>query len=96
MEAATRILARAVRMQDAIADVTPIPKASDAPSANGVNSAVAQEMGSVNQRLFNNLYFRSVDALLLLGATGSPRSSNGCHGLPDLRWQQRPMGGLCG
>ncbi len=67
-EVATRILARAVRMQDATAEVTPIPKASDAPSTTGVNNAVAQEMASVNQRLFNNPYFRSVDALLLLGS----------------------------
>ena len=65
---ATRILARAVRMQDAAADVTPIPKAADAPSTMDVTNAVAQEMVSVNQRLFNNPYFRSVDALLLLGS----------------------------
>ena len=67
-ESATRILARAVRMLDATAEVTPIPKASDAPSVTGVTNAVAQEMASVNQRLFNNPYFRSVDALLLLGS----------------------------
>lgn len=67
-EPATRILARAVRLQDAAADVTPIPKASDAPSTMGVNNAVEKEMTSVNQRLFNNPYFRSVDALLLLGS----------------------------
>lgn len=67
-ESATRILARAMRMQDATAEVTPIPKASEAPSTTGVNSAIAREMTSVNQRLFNNPYFRSVDALLLLGS----------------------------
>ena len=67
-ESATRILARAIRMQDATAEVTPIPKASDGPSTTGVNNAVAQEMASVNQRLFNNPYFRSVDSLLLLGS----------------------------
>jgi len=65
---ATRILARAVRMQDATAEVTPIPKASDAPSTTGVNNTVAQEMTLVNQRLFNNSYFRSIDALLLLSS----------------------------
>ncbi|MDP3326062.1 MAG: DUF4400 domain-containing protein [Hydrogenophaga sp.] len=65
---ATRIMARAVRMQDAAAEVTPIPKVANAPSTTGVNNAVAQEMASVNQRLFNNPYFRSVDALLLLGS----------------------------
>lgn len=68
IDSATRILARAVRMQDATADVTPIPKTSDAPSTTGVNNAAAQEMTSVNQRLFNNPYFRSIDALLLLGS----------------------------
>ncbi len=68
IETATRILARAVRMQDATAEVTPIPKASDAPLTPGVNNAVAKEMASVNQRLFNNPYFRSVDSLLLLGS----------------------------
>ncbi len=67
-KAAIRILARAVRMQEAAAEVTPVPNASDAPLATGVNNAVAQEMASVNQRLFNNPYFRSVDALLLLGS----------------------------
>ena len=67
-KSATRILARAVRMQDATAEVTPIPHASDGPSTAGVNNAVAQEMTSVNQRLFNNPYFRSIDALLLLGS----------------------------
>ncbi|MDR3455678.1 MAG: DUF4400 domain-containing protein [Rhodoferax sp.] len=67
-EPAARILARAVRMQDATVEVTPIPKASVAPSSTGVNNAVAKEMASVNQRLFNNPYFRSIDALLLLGS----------------------------
>lgn len=65
---ATRILARALRLQDATAEVTPLPKAADAPASAGVNRAVAQEMASVNLRLFNNPYFRSIDALLLLGS----------------------------
>ena len=67
-EAATRILARAVGMQAATAEVTPIPSAADAPSSAGVNGAVAQEMSAVNQRLFNNPHFRSIDALLLLAS----------------------------
>lgn len=67
-EPATRILAHAVRMHDATAEVTPITKVSDVPSTTEVNNAVGQEMASVNQRLFNNPYFRSVDALLLLGS----------------------------
>ena len=67
-ESATRMLDRAVSMQAATASVTPIPAAKDAPSPSSVNSAVSQEMSSVNQRLFNNPYFRSVDALLLLAS----------------------------
>ncbi len=68
IQPANRILERAVRMQDATADITPIPKASDAPSNTGVSNAVGREMESVNQRLFNNPYFRSIDALLLLAS----------------------------
>ena len=68
IESATRVLDRAVSMQAATASVTPIPAAKDAPSPDRVNSAVSQEMSSVNQRLFNNPYFRSVDALLLLAS----------------------------
>ena len=67
-EPATRILDRAVNMQAAMTGVTPIPAAKDAPSAADVNGAVSREMSSVNQRLFNNSYFRSVDALLLLAS----------------------------
>lgn len=67
-EPATRMLDRAMRMQDSTAQVTPIPAAKDAPSTAGVNAAVSQEMSSVNQRLFNNAYFRAVDALLLLAS----------------------------
>lgn len=67
-EPAVRILSRGLQMQDSAAEVTPIPKAADAPAATGLNNAVAQEMGAVNQRLFNNPYFRSVDAALLLAS----------------------------
>lgn len=67
-ESATRMLDRAVSMQAATASVTPIPTTKDAPSPGRLNSAVSQEMSSVNQRLFNNPYFRSVDALLLLAS----------------------------
>lgn len=65
---ATHMLDRAVRMQEATTNVTPIPAAKDAPSTSAVNGAVLLEMTSVNQRLFNNPYFRSVDALLLLAS----------------------------
>ena len=67
-EPATRMLDRAMSMQDSTAQVTPIPAAKDAPSPTGVNGAVSREMSSVNQRLFNNAYFRAVDALLLLAS----------------------------
>ncbi|MBK8358520.1 MAG: DUF4400 domain-containing protein [Comamonadaceae bacterium] len=67
-EPATRMLDRAMRLQDSTAQVTPIPTAKDAPSPTGVNGAVSREMSSVNQRLFNNVYFRAVDALLLLAS----------------------------
>ena len=67
-EPATRMLDRAMRMQDSTAQVTPIPAAKDAPSPASVNGAVSREMSSVNQRLFNNTYFRAVDALLLLAS----------------------------
>lgn len=67
-DAALRMLNRAVHMQDAATEVTPIPSLRDAPRNTGVNGAVAQEMGAVNQRFFNNPYFRSVDALLLLAS----------------------------
>jgi hypothetical protein len=65
-EPALRMLDRAVRMQEATANATPIPTAKDAPSIAGINRAVSQEMSAVNRRLFENAYFRSVDALLLL------------------------------
>lgn len=68
LQPATHMLDRAVRMQEATANVTPIPAAKDAPSTSAVNGAVLLEMTSVNQRLFKNPYFRSVDALLLLAS----------------------------
>lgn len=67
-EPASRMLERALRLQETTARATPIPAASDAPSTAGVDGAVAREMASVNQRLFDNAYFRSVDALLLLAS----------------------------
>ena len=67
-ESAARMLDRAVSMQAATASVTPIPAAKDAPSPAHVNAAVSREMSSVNQRFFNNPYFRSIDALLLLAS----------------------------
>lgn len=65
---ALRILSRALSVQDSARRVTPIPTPTDAPAANGLDGAVAQEMATVNQRLFNSAYFRSIDALLLLAS----------------------------
>lgn len=67
-EPALRILERAVRMQEMTTDATPVPSLKAAPSPAAVNGAVSQEMSTVNQRIFNNPYFRSVDALLLLAS----------------------------
>ena len=65
---ATRILSRALSVQDAARDATPVPSPTAAPAASGVSGAVASEMASVNQRLFNNAYFRSIDALVMLAS----------------------------
>ena len=65
---ATRILSRALSVQDAARDATPVPSPTAAPAASGVSGAVANEMASVNQRLFNNAYFRSIDALVMLAS----------------------------
>ncbi|WP_407277587.1 DUF4400 domain-containing protein [Aromatoleum evansii] len=78
---ATQMLNRALRMQETTAELTPIPAATDAPSPAGVNGAVSREMWSVNQRLFNNTYFRAVDALLLLA---SYRLATLLEWLPEL------------
>lgn len=63
-----RILSRALAMADATQQASPVPQPSAAPASNPVNGAVALEMASVNRRLFNSAYFRSIDALLLLAA----------------------------
>ena len=65
---ATHMLSRALRVQESARSATPLPSSGDAPDIKGVNGAVANEMASVNQRLFNNAYFRSIDALLLLAS----------------------------
>lgn len=65
---ALRILERALSVQDSARQASPVPSTGDAPPVNAVDGAVAHEMVSVNQRLFNNAYFRSIDALVLLAA----------------------------
>lgn len=66
--AALRILSRALAMADSAQQASPVPQPSAAPSSSPVNGAIEVEMASVNQRLFNSAYFRSIDALLLLAA----------------------------
>ena len=65
---ALRILSRALGMQDAARQATPVPSAAAALPASALGGAVAHEMASVSQRLFDNAYFRSIDALVLLAA----------------------------
>jgi hypothetical protein len=65
---ALRILDRALILQGAAREATPVPPTATASAASGVDGAVAREMASVNQRLFGNSYFRAIDALVLLAA----------------------------
>jgi Domain of unknown function (DUF4400) len=65
---ALRILDRALGLQGAARESTPIPPTAGESAASGVDGAVAREMASVNQRLFGNSYFRAIDALVLLAA----------------------------
>ena len=65
---ALRILDRALVLQGAAQEATPIPPTAGASAASGVDGAVAREMASVNRRLFGNSYFRAIDALVLLAA----------------------------
>jgi hypothetical protein len=65
-DSATRVLEHALSLQGTARNATPLPRPASAATTGGVESAVAHEMASVNQRLFDNAYFRSIDALLLL------------------------------
>ena len=65
---ALRILSRALGLQDSARQATPVPSAAAALPSSALGGAVAHEMASVNQRLFDNAYFRSIDALVLLAA----------------------------
>jgi hypothetical protein len=65
---ATDMLDRAMGMQTSARGVTPTPSSHDAPSTKNLEGAVATEMGAVNQRFFNNAYFRSVEALFMLAS----------------------------
>jgi len=65
---ALRILDRALGLQGAAREATPVPPTTRAPDATAVDSAGSREMVAVNQRLFGNRYFRAIDALVLLAA----------------------------
>ena len=65
---ATHILARMLDFQETANHTSPVPSLSDAPKPNRVDNAVADQMSQVNQRLFNNPYFRSIDTLLTLAS----------------------------
>lgn len=95
-DAADTILQRALALEADSARVTPVPRADDAPvvidarrpgdAASAArrapaDSPVAREMAAVNQRLFSNPYFRSVEALMLLAAF---RLATVLHWLPWL------------
>ena len=66
--AGIRMLSRAMSMQESARQASPVPSSKDAAPAGAVNAAVGREMASVNQRLFNTPYVRSIDALLLLAS----------------------------
>lgn len=65
---AQRILDRAMTLNAQAAGASPIPTLEAAHAVRGGVGAARQEMDRVNQRLFDNPYFRSIDALLVLAA----------------------------
>ena len=68
---ALQLLDATLSRQRDVRDVAPLPDAYDAPSTQRLDGAVAQEMSSVNNRLFNSPYFRSLDAMLVLPIWGA-------------------------
>lgn len=65
-DAGLAVLEATLERQRGVRDVAPIPSTYDAPRVERVDGAVAEEMSSVNRRLFANPYFGAVDAMLLL------------------------------
>lgn len=63
---AMRILSRMLDLQATAQQASPIPSSTEVPAPNPIDLAVAKQMADVNNRLFNNPYFRSVDTLLVL------------------------------
>lgn len=51
-----------------VSDAPSLPSGSGPTGQDAINSAMADELGQMNARLFNNPYFRSIDALFMLAA----------------------------
>jgi len=61
------LLDAALSRQRDVRDIAPLPnEGHNTTSTQRLDGAVAQEMSSVNDRLFNSPYFRSLDAMLVL------------------------------
>ena len=65
-DAATRIMSRMLDLQAAVKETSPVPSLADTPAASAIDQAMARQMSHINERLLNNSYFRSIDALLAL------------------------------
>ncbi len=79
-DVADAVLQQALALHGDAAAAAPVPRAGDAPAAawppgsgagtsaasSAAHRAAAREMAAVSRRLFDNAYFRSVEALLLL------------------------------
>jgi hypothetical protein len=63
---ADRVLDRALSMASHAQAISPVPGKAEPVSSSLGNGMVREEMARVNQRLFDNAYFRSIDALLVL------------------------------
>jgi hypothetical protein len=67
--AAWDIVARSLRWHESSRNVPTLPPTSSTPAGpSSAPNAVADEMASVNRRLFGNAFFRSVEALTMLTA----------------------------
>lgn len=63
---AERIFERALNLQAGTANASPVPSLASAPATAHLHREVGREMARVNQRLFDNPYFRATDALVAL------------------------------
>ena len=65
---ADRILDRAMAMTSRAGAASPLPTHHAAPEGQRSAGRIGQEMAQVNRRLFDNAYFRSIEALLELAS----------------------------